>query len=388
MRILFIHTSSPGFLFPGMGLAKKLAVRGHEIAFTSDPKWRSFIEGEGFQFLNSDDDDHYAFQVSSWHDPIKVGEQTKHIKTAAAAFCPHILVSNDFCFGAHICGELLQVPLVVLGFGAWLYPTLNSGHAMEKERQWRLNRFRHIYNKGRSYCGLSSVPIDREQPFILGDLYLLRTIAELELENKAFPTKVKLVGPCLWEPEAPGTANLNDFLGDTPRDMIVYAQIGQVFKKCELLYNLSLAFGRTDFKIVVDTGRMDEKTICCPPNVFTGTRIPMGRVLPKALMTISTGMTTAYLGSISHGLPNFVVSSGGSGTSEICDRVLRHGLGIVLPTENVTHTSLASALEFIAKHPKIAENCRAFGRYFKASNSFETAACAVENLIAPGEGCP
>ena len=100
---------------------------------------------------------------------------------------------------------------------------------------------------------------------------------------------------------------------------------------------------------------MDGDNQLINPNFFAADHIPFSMVLPSTNLMVSTGMSTAYLGCLNYGVPNFVLSSGGSGTDVISQNVLDVGIGIVLPVKKCSVANILRGLNFLLEHEGIKE---------------------------------
>ncbi|NCG22258.1 MAG: hypothetical protein GWP91_24850 [Rhodobacterales bacterium] len=98
MNILFCTHSSPGFLFPAIGLAQALVSLGHQVAFVTGRTQRPLLTHLGLAWLGGD----ASFRIQNWHSPRAVAVQLRHIEHAGRAFAADVLVGSALNLGALI----------------------------------------------------------------------------------------------------------------------------------------------------------------------------------------------------------------------------------------------------------------------------------------------
>ncbi len=391
MKFLFCSLGSYGFINPLIGIAKVLAKKGHQVAFVTHKDFTEVLHQEGLERIKRNPQDGSSFQVKLWAHPEAIAIQVKHIETALTRFKADVLVGNQLTFGTLIAGEIHHLPVAILGLAAYLWPTLESSlknsSPSEKELRshWRYADMMSHYKTSRQLLGLqSSIKENYRETPLLGDLFLLQTVPELETEVDNLPSQVHLVGSCLWE-SAQADSELFKWL-DQPEIVdypLIYVQMGRSFQYPRFWEYLIEAFSDNPFKIVAAVGRMDGELTNIPFNFFIREHIPQGLVLPYAKAVISNGHTTSVLGALTHGLPSLLLPNG-SGTEDIAERCSLAGVAINL-LENLENNQLNAeilkkALENILQSSEINQKAEKMGNKFKQINGIEKTADLLENL--------
>src|SRR5256885_1161591 len=115
MRFLFCSFSSPGFLFPLVGLAVELRRRGHDVDFASGLPAGHVLETAGFSRVPRGATDGESFDISKWHHPLANAIDAKHAEFAIHRARPDAIVTHHLCLSALTIGERHGLPVAVMG---------------------------------------------------------------------------------------------------------------------------------------------------------------------------------------------------------------------------------------------------------------------------------
>ncbi len=351
MRYLFASLSSYGFLLPAIGLARALRERGHEVAFVADPSMAPALGRAGIERIPRGVPDGRSFQIELAGHPLETARQVKHLEHAIGRFAPDVLVGHELALGPLIVGERYGLPTAVVGLAAFIWPSDATDDANSP------NHHEFIPERYRGF--LDSVQLSREmfqlppRPVrghddnpLLGDLFLLRTVPELEGPAEALPPRVHMVGDCLWSsPETAG--ELEAWLDDAAAAglPVLYAQPGRFFEKQGFWDALADALAGQPVRVAASVGRMDRQASHIPENFFVRDHVPQEMVLPRATAVLCTSTTTAVLGALTHGLPLLLVPGGGGGEqTDLALRCRRAGVAHHLGAADVNAARLGALI--------------------------------------------
>jgi UDP:flavonoid glycosyltransferase YjiC (YdhE family) len=387
LKFLFCSLDSPGFLFPMIGIARALRARGHEVAFATGLTSAGFLASEGLERIPRTDNEGVSFQVPHWFQPLSVAIQVKHIEYALDRFQADVMVGQQLTLGPLIVRQRRRhLPLGLLGFCTYLWPA-SDDLARKPEKSfsearlvWRHEDMVGWLNKSRQLVRLPLYDGGCRETPLLGDLFLVRSVPELQPDAQLLPAQVHLVGSCLWEPETT-EPELEEWLRrtDFPGTPLVYIQPGRSFDVPSFWPRLVEALGRSDYRVVASVGRMDHEVGDLPDNFFVRPHVPQGLVLPRAQAVISSATTTVALGALTAGQPSLLIPSGSEqpDVAEVCERA---GAGISLAPEEVTPERIREALDLLLGTPAYRERAAFFRSAFARYDSFQLAADLFERL--------
>ena len=391
MNVLFCSHSNYGSIYPAIVLALTLQQRGHKIIFLTSSTLSKTIEKYGFELIICAEEDNPAFRVYNWGKPFAVSIQVKYIESAIKNFAPDVIVGQHLTLGPLITRRLYDIPVAILGLAAYLYPTHKSllerspQTKIEKELVWRYGDMMRLYNEACELFKLTPSFASYQETPLLGDIYLLRSVPELEGNVKQLPNRVHLVGDCLWEPPLFST-KLTEWLQqfDTSTKPLIYVQPGRSFEDPNFWSYLVNALKNRPVNVVASVGRMDGEIGEIPENFFVRKHIPQGLILPKASAVISSGHTTAVLGAISYGLPSLIIPHG-SGTEDIAERCEKAGAAICLSPFQMTSESISKAVDRLLDDQNLQKNSQLLQQAFAKVKAKNQISQLLENLASTRE---
>ncbi len=408
MRVLVCPLASNGFLFPALGLARALGARGHEVAVLTAASAGPWLEEAGLAPPPGVQGDGRGFATEHWFQPLAVALQVRQIEQAMAHFAPDLLVGQALTLGPLIVRERAGIPVAVQGLAAHLWPgggaRWSASAATLERRRWRhADMLRHLDN-ARALARLPALPAlpalsspgrDPDRSPLLGDLFLLRSIAELH-GGPGIPGCLHLVGACLWEP-ARADAELHSWLAEARRRRrpVAYVQPGRTFggpgfwrQLAELCARGSLAAvvaaGRGDPGAAgcAGAGRIDEPLSC---DLLARHDPCLGAVLPHADLAIGSASSTLVLGALTHGIPSLLLPSGGE-QPDLAEQVERAGAAMVVPPEALTVGALHEAVSAVLGDEALRRRARALGRSFARLDGLVVSARLLEGLAVRSGG--
>jgi len=386
MKYLFCPLASHGFVYPLIGLAEAARLQGHEVSFVTDSAFAETLHKVGIPRIPCGTKDLAGFEVKNWTKPLAVAIQVKYIQHALERFPADALVTTQLTLGPLIAGEITGLPVVVLGLAAYLWPLWPSDHEpespIEKEAQWRYGDMMTHYNNARRALGLSISDADHLANPMLGDLFLLQSVPELEQSKYAFPSKVCFVGSCLWEPET-SDPELSAWLeqGASAAEPIVYVQQGRSFALPGFWAKLCEALRDKAIRVVADVGRMDEEVGNIPENFFIREHAHQCKVLPYSSAVISTAHTTSVLGALTHGLPCLFFPAG-SGSNDIAEHCERAGAALRFYATAADARLIESSVHELLSNFELREGAQRLKLAFERAGGCDRAAQLIEQAIA------
>ena len=386
MKFLFCSPSNYGSIFSAIDIAQTLHQQGHKVIFLTSSVLEQIIRQAGFELFVCTEKDNPGFRVYNWGKPSAIAIQVKYIKDAIKNFSPDVIVGHHLTLGVLIIRKLYNIPIAILGLAAYLYPVDKSllkrspKTKIEKELVWRYGDMMRLYNKACESLKLPSSSANYRETPLLGDLYLLRSVPELEGNVKQLPKQVHLIGDCLWEPPLLD-AKLNYWLQqfDTLSKPLIYVQPGRSFEYPNFWSCLVEALKNRPVSIVASVGRMDGEIGEIPENFFVRKHIPQGLILPKAKAVISSGHTTAVLGAITHGLPSLIIPHG-SGTEDIAERCQKAGAAICLSPFEMTAEKISQAVDQLLDDQNLQKNSQLLQQAFTKAKDNNQIVHLLENL--------
>ena len=351
MRVLLCPIGSRGFVYPMIGIARLLQQRGHQVAFATSIDFAGVIADAGMERLPRDKTDGASFQLNNWGHPLVIAIQVRHVQHAIERFHPDVMLSSTLALGPLIAGELAELPVAMLGLATYLWPVAIPGGAhrsVDPHAEWRHREMVALYNAARRLFGLSRSPGSLDASPLLGSLYLLQTVPLLEPLTEHLPERVRLVGSCLHEPEAPDP-DLFEWLESHSDRRLIYVQHGSVFRAGESFWSgLVAAADELGIRAAASMERhRSAPPAGCDEKWLVRGHVPQQPVLEQAECVVCSANTTAVLGALTHGLPLLVFPTGGEQPA-LAARCLAAGAATVLPASSplgVIHSALERVLD-------------------------------------------
>lgn len=348
MRYLFCCLASYGYIYPALGIALKLRTQGHQVAFVTGSKFHYILTALEIPCITYPPLDQIAFNVKDWFLPESVVKQIQYTREGIQCFAPNAIIGHQLALGPLLAAEFCRLPILVLGFATYLWPLAQPLASRSSQSislsQWRYDNAIERYNTFRRWLKL---PITSVQPWdspLLGNIFCVQSVPELEGRTTVLPERVQLIGSCLWEPTQKDP-NLEAWLDKEPEKYLIYVQLGRSFEDGNIWSVLVDLLKDAPVRVVAAIGRMDDAAEFIPPNFFVREHIHQGSILSKARLVISNGHSTSVLGAITHGLPSLLFPCG-SGTEDIAERCINAGVAHLLPMD-VTNTQIQAMLDHI-----------------------------------------
>jgi MGT family glycosyltransferase len=384
MNILFCPLAGYGFVNPLIGIAKALHSRGHAGMFVTGPAFTQALDEADLSRIPRGAQDGPSFDVATWGLPLSVAIQIKHIKYALDRFSADMLVTTQLALGPLLAAEIMGLPVAVLSLATYLWPLWPLDHKpkteQERRLQWRYADMMSHYNKARSLVGLSPTDADHLTNPLLGDLFMLQSVPELEQNKYEFPSKVHFVGSCGWEPQT-SDMELSTWLDEckAAAEPIIYVQAGRSFHLPSFWPPLRDTLKDKPLRIVAASERMDGEVGSIPNNFFVRAHVPQGKVLPYSSAVIATGHTTAVLGALTHGLPSLLFPTG-SGSDDIAEHCEQVGAALCLHEATLGPGVLEKAVDELLVNNNLRQKAEYLRIAFARAGGISRAAELIESI--------
>jgi UDP:flavonoid glycosyltransferase YjiC (YdhE family) len=384
MRFLFCSLDSLGFLFPSIGVARALAARGHEVAFATDARLAELLAGLGLSRIPRGPTDGGSFQVPHWPDPIAIAIQVKHLEYAIERFAPDVLIGQALTMGPLIVAERQRIPVGILGFCAYLWPTDEGpgDDSLEQRRlRWRYRDMMSVFNRARACFRLPPSEAGCRGTPLLGDLYMVRSVPELGPDPADLPARVHLVGSCLWDPPDEDDPELTEWLAEARRAgaQVLYVHHGKFFEANAFWIPLVEALAGMDVRVGASVGQMRRPLGEVPGHYLVRFHLSQAPVLRQARLLVAGGNSTAFLGAMEAGVPALLIPAGGE-HPEVAELARRAGVARILEPEEATPERLRANVEALLTDPGYAERAAACRAAFAEVDGLERAADLLERL--------
>jgi MGT family glycosyltransferase len=213
---------------------------------------------------------------------------------------------------------------------------------------------------------------DIDQFYLVADLVLAFTAEPFEYPRSDWSSKVRLVGPGLWEPPAEPPA----WLADVERPLVLVT-CSTLFQNDRTIAQVACeAFETAPLDAVITTVEIDPATFNPPANVRIERFVPHSPVLERAACVVCHAGMGITQKALAHGVPVVAIPFGRD-QPEVARRVEIARAGVRLPARKLTPARLRAAVEEAIDLRGGAERIAAA---FEAAGGPAAAADALETL--------
>jgi len=335
MNILLCPLSDPGYLYPSLRVGIELRLRGNTVSVLGNETAAAATAAAGLDLIPADQvGDPAAFFVKTWG--FHGLNQFQAVCRAAKSVRADLLVTSVLCQGALLAAEVLDLPVVVMGFAAhlWRYQSgADEEPATPADRLWRENIMLANYTLTRDQIGLAPRRDPQPQRALIGSGLLLRGHPDLEHPGAVLPAGIHHAGPCLWEPPPdPGEAADIAAALDRVGKPVVYVHLGRIFDGGALWPRLNSAFTDGPFQAVVELGRTGRPQPDARADLLVVRKPWMGPLVERAELVLTNATSAPVLMGLSHGRP-LVVAPAGSEQPLLAEACLKAGVAVRFPSD-------------------------------------------------------
>ena len=373
MNVLLCPLSDPGFRYPAVAVGQELQRRGHEVQLLGPE-----TPGAGLPTVQAAEPQ--AFLASRWY---RHGvEQYRSIVVAARASRADVMMTSVLCQGALVAAEVLDIPVVVLGLAAHLWPYRGGGRDARGDlelRQWRLRGTYRVYTELRAQVGLAARAVRSRQRALSGAGLLLRGHPDFEVPDARLPAGIHRVGPCSWEPAPDGAAEA--VIGtalDRVGKPVVYVHLGRTFGRSGLWPWLNETFTAGPYQAVVELGRSGPAQRVDGADITVVRRPWMAPLVRRSCAVVSNGTTAPVLGALLAGRP-LLLAPEGSEQFVLAAACIRAGTAVRVPVTG--GAAGAAAMAAAVADPVLRRRVGEAGAWLRRCKSEAVAADFVEGAV-------
>jgi len=417
---LFVTVEAGGNVPPVLGLARRLAARGHRVRVLTEPCLRRAVEAAGGGFVpftrHFTRSDRTRDLAGDWaartpagalkavfahvvFGPARVvAEETRR---AIGAERPDVVVADALTPGALVAAEWAGVPRVVLfhmpeylpgpgrpaagpgflpraGLAGRVRDALVTGlfHAL-------LGGSLAPFNDARRALGLPPLGSARElvEQYHAADRRLILTSRAFDFPIDPPPPNVRYVGPVLDDPDWAG-AWASPWRAGDPRPLVV-ASLSSTFQDQRgVLRRIVAAMGSLPVRALVTLGpAMAAERFTLPENVVAAASAPHARVFPHAAAVVTHAGHGTVMRALAHGLPLLCLPMGRD-QDDNAARVFARGAGLRL-RPSATPRRIAAAVGRLLSEPGFRARAERLGAIIRADVAEDRAVKELEAVGRP-----
>lgn len=402
-RLLAYTSSSPGDIFPSIGLLLELRRRGHEVHVRTGAAEVRRLDTLGLN-ATAIDAGIEAIEIDDWKARTPIGAALRLLSALAARaeleiddlrrtiteVKPDGLIVDASCQGAGYMAEASALPWVqycpypplirsvdapVYGLG--FRPARGAlGHARDRIG-WKLNdraMAGQLRPRNKLRAGLGLGPLRRyDEQYLKAARFIAFTAEPYEYPRRDWPASARLVGPATWEPPAEPPAWLS-----TETRPIVLVTASTARQGDERLIATALhALAGENLCVVATTAAHDPAPFAVPANARVERFIPHAPIIARAACVVSHGGQGTTQKALAAGVPVCAVPFCRD-QFEVARRVEVCDAGVRLPHNRLSDSRLRNAVHHaITKRDGATRVARAFSH----AGGTPAAADAVEELL-------
>jgi MGT family glycosyltransferase len=406
-NVLTYVDAVPGRLYPLVPTLVELARRGHRVALRCglDDVDRMRAQGLDAKPLAGPIE---RFAPDDWKARTSIGAlvrglgqfgdrarfQVPDLQAAIATERPDILLIDEGAWGGAAAAEASGLP--------WAYTIVSPVPLPSRDappfglglrpRHDALGRLRDAAVRPLSLGALERLIARKMNPlradlglprvrtvsdvYLAADVVLAFTAEPFEYPRSDWPSKVRLVGPGLWEPPAERPTWLDSV--DRPLVLVTCSTLYQ--NDGRLVEVVCAAFAGEPLDVVVTTAEVDASNVTPPPNVRIERFVPHTPVLERAACVVCHAGMGITQKALAHGVPVVAVPFGRD-QPEVARRVDVAGVGVRLPVRQLRADRLREAVHRAIERRPAAER---MADAFREAGGAMAAADALEELLGPG----
>lgn len=402
-RLLAYTSSSPGHVFPPVGMLLELQRRGHEVHVRTPAADVERLSALGFDVAAVDprieeiefDDWRARTQVNAMRRIVSLYEQFAEleipdVRKAIDEVRPDALIMDVQCEGGGYVAAASGLPWAQYcpyppplpskdapPHGMGLRPARGP---LGRARDRGLRRFADrvlvpaVATRNEMRARLSLPPLRKyEDGWLEADRFIIFTAEPYEYPRSDWPPSVRLVGPGTWEP----VAEPPEWLASETRPIVlVTASTG--YQRDEQLIRTALdAFAGEEVALVATTAAHDPAAFKAPSNARVAQFLPHGPILKRAECVVCHGGQGITQKALAAGVPACVVPFCRD-QFDVARRVELADAGVKLHHKRLSPRRLRSAVRAATGKRAGAERV---ARGFAAAGGSKAAADAVEELL-------
>jgi UDP:flavonoid glycosyltransferase YjiC (YdhE family) len=417
-RFLLSTMPALGHVNPFVPVAAELAMRGHEVAWHSGPRFRAVIEATGARFVAAEttpdferipvEPDAGASGLAAATSVIRrlfvdrVAGQVADYRRIVEAFPADVVVADLCAFGAATFHDLGGPPYATIGinplstldpevppFGSRRGPATSVlGRARNRvahllAHRLVLARVLASLDVERARLGLGPLPRGTRSSDLQHSpyLHLMPTTELFEFPRRGLSPAVHFTGPLLPPPD--GAGERPAWWGDLAGRQAVHVTQGTVATDVSALIRPTLDALADDDLLVVVTTPEPEALGALPGNARVARFIPHAELLPHVEAVVTNAGYNGVLVALAHGVP-LICAGDSEDKPEVAARVAWAGAGLDLRTGRPTAARIGDAVREVLTAPAYRGAARRIAADFARHAPAREAAELLERLAATG----
>jgi UDP:flavonoid glycosyltransferase YjiC (YdhE family) len=384
VNVLVCPLCDPGYLYPSIDVGRELRRRGANVQLLGPAKAAQPTAEAALSFLPAEEygAERSSFLAAHWYRNAHGQHQT--ILRAARAIQADVLVTSILCHGALLAAEVLDLPVIVIGFAAhiWTYQNATGEPAYPVKRVFRTRNMIHGFEESREQIGLTPRTNGLTGNPLIGTALLLRGDPILERPGAILPDRVHHVGPLTWEPGArpEQLTEITDRL-DRVAKPVAYVHLGRFFGKTSAWPRLNAAFTGGPFQAIVELGRTNDPQPAKGADLVVVRKPWMGPLIDRAEFVMTAGTSAPVLQALVRGRP-LGVSPVGSENVVLGPACVRAGVATYIPDS--THPAPVEVLRSAWRDDQVRIRAGIVGHSLTKANGSRRAADIIQTTVNGG----
>lgn len=414
---LFVTFEGGGNVPPLLGVARRLAARGHDVRVLAEPCLRAAVQQAGARLVpftrhfTRTDRTVDLIGDSAARSPIGalraslerlvfgpapiVAEETLRAMEGAR---PDVVVVDALMPGALVAAEAAGVPRVVLfhmpeylpgpgrpAAGPGFLPRTDFAGRLRDGLMTRLflrqlAAYLPAFNDARGAVGLAPLGTARDLigQYHAADLRLIQTSRAFDFPITPPPSNVRYVGPVLDDPDWTDEWT-SPWREPDPRPLVV-ASLSSTFQdQRDVLRRIIAALGALPVRGLVTLGpAMARERFDVPPNVAAVASAPHARVFPHAAAVVTHAGHGTVMRALAGGVPLLCLPMGRD-QNDNAARVLARGAGLRLQP-SASPRRIAAALQRLLAEPAFRDGAARLGRIIRDDVAADLAITELETI--------
>lgn len=407
-HILFVTIDGGGNVQPVLGLARRLAARGHQITVLSEPCMRQPVESMGLGFIAFEKhftrtdrtaDIFHDWRGNPFTDPtpenilfgpakIVAAETERALRATGAS----MLVADCLLSTALIPAEAMGIPRVIAFHFPEYLPGPNRppgimGLAPAKGPFGRLRdrlagaafhlvlrKYRPLVNEVRASYGLT--PLARPTDLLhTADLRLMQTLRSFDFPLEPAPANLRYTGPVLDDPDWAGEWS-NPWPAVDDRPLVVVSLSSTYQNQAGVIQHAIKALGELPVRGLLTLGpALSGAGFDTPANVVVMQTAPHSQVFPHADLVVTHAGHGTIMRALAHGLPLVCVPMGRD-QKDNAIKVAHHGLGLKTRPD-----AIKKAVMRVLGEPSFRERATRFQQEVRRTAERDLAVGEIEGIL-------
>lgn len=419
---LFVTWAGGGNVEPVLGVARRLAERGHTVNVLTEPCLRASVERAGARFIRFtrppfDREDGGADLVRDWEARTPLGAMRRafdnlilgpaqvvaeETRRAFGEVSAEVLVADLHMMGALLAAEAAGLPRVVLfhmpeylpGPGR---PAAGPGFLPRSDLLGRLRDVlfeRLFYRQLRPYLGpwndirraFGLAPLDEPRQMLDSyhdaNLRLIQTSEAFDFPITPPPENVRYVGPVLDDPDWSGDAWESPWPQGDLRPLVVVSLSSTFQDQTATVQRAIHALGDLPVRGLVTLGpAMAKESFDVPSNVITVVSAPHSQVFQEADAVVTHAGHGTVMRGLAHGLPLICLPMGRD-QNDNAAKVAARGAGIRLKP-SASAARIRDAVQRVLDRPTYRESAERLGGIIREDAAADRATLELEAVATP-----